>query len=46
MQPMVSEGSAFPDFSLPDQSGRVWTLKDLRGGKAVLYFYPKDDTAG
>jgi thioredoxin-dependent peroxiredoxin len=46
MQPMISEGSAFPDFSLPDQSGKTWTLEDLKGLKSVIYFYPKDDTTG
>lgn len=35
-----------PDFSLPDQSGNVQTLKSYAGKWLVLYFYPKDDTPG
>ncbi|MEM0383928.1 MAG: peroxiredoxin [Candidatus Caldarchaeum sp.] len=41
-------GDKAPDFSAPDQDGRVRSLRDLlHGYKAlVLYFYPKDDTPG
>lgn len=39
-------GDKAPDFSLPDQEGRMVSLKDLRGKQVVLYFYPKDDTPG
>lgn len=35
-----------PDFSLPDDTGAVHTLKDFAGKWVVLYFYPKDDTPG
>lgn len=35
-----------PDFSLPDQTGKVHTLKQYRGKWVLLYFYPKDDTPG
>jgi peroxiredoxin Q/BCP len=34
------------DFSLPDQNGVVHTLAQYRGKWVILYFYPKDDTAG
>jgi peroxiredoxin Q/BCP len=37
-------GSVAPDFSLPDESGRVVHLADLRGRNVVLVFYPGDDT--
>lgn len=37
---------AAPDFELPDISGKTHTLKDYAGKWVVLYFYPKDDTAG
>lgn len=43
---MIDAGDKFPDFSLPDQDGKTVTLADLKGKKAVLYFYPKDDTPG
>ena len=39
-------GSAAPDFTLPSQDGSVVSLKDYRGKWVVLYFYPKDQTAG
>jgi peroxiredoxin Q/BCP len=34
-----------PDFDLPGLKGPV-SLKELKGKKVVLYFYPKDDTSG
>jgi peroxiredoxin Q/BCP len=37
-------GSQAPDFSLPDESGRVIHLAGLRGRNVVLVFYPGDDT--
>ena len=43
---MIEIGDAFPTFSLPDQSGNVVTSDSLKGGRAVIYFYPKDDTSG
>ena len=39
-------GSKAPPFSLPATDGRTVTLEGLKGHKAVLYFYPKDDTSG
>ena len=44
--PMPTEGAPAPDFTLPDQNGNPVKLADFRGRKAVLYFYPKDDTPG
>ncbi|HEY1835923.1 MAG TPA: peroxiredoxin [Candidatus Saccharimonadales bacterium] len=35
-----------PNFSLPDQNGKVRSLQDYAGKWLVLYFYPKDDTPG
>ena len=43
---MPSEGDPAPDFALPSDDGRTIALKDLRGKKVVLYFYPNDDTPG
>jgi thioredoxin-dependent peroxiredoxin len=37
-------GAAAPDFSLPDGSGKVSTLSELRGRNVLLVFYPGDDT--
>jgi peroxiredoxin Q/BCP len=42
----LEQGSAAPDFELADASGKTWRLRDLRGKKVVLYFYPADDTPG
>ena len=42
----LKEGAKAPDFAVPDAEGNVVRLKDLRGKKVVLYFYPKDDTPG
>ena len=39
-------GGAAPDFDLPDQDGKRYTLFDYRGKWLALYFYPKDDTPG
>jgi peroxiredoxin Q/BCP len=40
------EGSVAPNFAAKDANGETVRLKDLRGQKVVLYFYPKDDTPG
>jgi peroxiredoxin Q/BCP len=46
-QTKVEVGALAPDFTLPDQAGNQVSLKDFRGQKAVvLYFYPKDNSAG
>ena len=42
----LKEGDKAPDFAVTDQAGNTVRLKDLRGKKVVLYFYPKDDTPG
>ncbi|HEY9778061.1 MAG TPA: peroxiredoxin [Planktothrix sp.] len=40
----VKVGDKAPDFSLPDQDGKMHSLKEFAGKKTVvLYFYPKDD---
>ena len=38
------EGSAAPDFTLPDSDGESWRLADNRGKVVVLLFYPGDET--
>lgn len=42
----VTVGTKAPDFSLPDQTEKMVSLKNLKGKQVVLYFYPKDDTPG
>jgi peroxiredoxin Q/BCP len=42
---MLQPGDKAPDFDLPTDTGRV-SLAALKGKNVVLYFYPKDDTAG
>ncbi|HIQ31230.1 MAG TPA: thioredoxin-dependent thiol peroxidase [Aquifex aeolicus] len=47
---MLKEGDRAPDFCLRgiDEKGeeREFSLKDFRGEKLILYFYPKDNTPG
>jgi peroxiredoxin Q/BCP len=39
-------GDPAPDFSAATTDGRRVSLKDYRGKKLVMYFYPRDDTPG
>jgi peroxiredoxin Q/BCP len=40
-------GDAIPNFSLYDQNGKLFQVKDYIGKSVlVIYFYPKDDTPG
>jgi peroxiredoxin Q/BCP len=43
---MLQVGDKAPDFSGTDDSGKTISLKDFKGKKFVLYFYPKDNTSG
>lgn len=43
---MLEVGTKAPDFTLEDQNGEIHTLSDYFGKKVILYFYPKDQTAG
>ena len=43
---MLQTGIKAPDFNLPDQNGKMHSLKDYKGKKVILYFYPKDNTSG
>ncbi len=43
---MLPIGSPAPDFEVPDHLGRMVRLADLRGRRAVLWFYPKASTPG
>jgi thioredoxin-dependent peroxiredoxin len=39
-------GAKAPAFTLPGDGGTTVALKDFKGRKLVLYFYPKADTPG
>ena len=39
-------GQQAPDLTLTDDAGNAVSLRELRGSRVVLYFYPKDDTPG
>jgi peroxiredoxin Q/BCP len=39
-------GDVAPDFDLVSDQGTRVKLSDQRGKRVVLFFYPKDDTAG
>ncbi len=43
---MAELGKKAPAFTMPTDGGGKVSLKDLKGQKVVLYFYPKDDTPG
>ena len=43
---MIAEGDKVPQLTLLDHGGVRFDLSSLQGKKAVLYFYPEDDTPG
>lgn len=43
---MLQAGDTAPDFSLLDDEGTTRTLREFRGKRVVLFFYPKADTPG
>jgi len=42
----LHEGDSAPAFTLESDTGEKVSLKDFKGKKVVLYFYPKDMTPG
>src|SRR5262249_10865668 len=42
----LAEGAKAPAFDLPRDGGSRVSLKDFKGKKLVIYFYPKADTPG
>ncbi|HET8656659.1 MAG TPA: thioredoxin-dependent thiol peroxidase [Longimicrobiaceae bacterium] len=42
----LKENDLAPDFELPADDGSTVRLSDLRGGRVILYFYPRADTPG
>jgi peroxiredoxin Q/BCP len=43
---MLKPGQPAPDFTLTTHEGKAVSLKDFRGQKLLLWFYPKADTPG
>ena len=42
----LKAGDAAPEFSAKDQDGNLHELKDYKGKKLVVFFYPKASTPG
>jgi peroxiredoxin Q/BCP len=42
----LSPGDPAPDFTLPDADGKDVSLRDFKGRKVVVYFYPAAMTPG
>jgi peroxiredoxin Q/BCP len=42
----LKEGDKAPGFTSKNENGLEVSLKDFKGKKLVLYFYPKDNTPG
>jgi thioredoxin-dependent peroxiredoxin len=40
----LQKGDKAPDFSAVDQDGKLHSLKDYKGKKLVVFFYPKANT--
>ena len=43
---MLQVGDKAPDFTLPDANNNSVALKDYKGKKIVLWFFPKANTPG
>ena len=43
---MLKPGDPAPDIDTKDHTGKPVKLRDLRGKKVVLWFFPKADTPG
>jgi thioredoxin-dependent peroxiredoxin len=43
---VLQPGDRAPDFTLPRDGGDSLSLRDFKGRKLVLYFYPKANTPG
>ncbi|NWK83881.1 peroxiredoxin [Staphylococcus sp. GSSP0090] len=41
---MLKKGDQFPSFELENQNGELITNETIKGKKAILYFYPRDNT--
>lgn len=45
-QIVLKPGDKAPDFLSKDQDGKSVSLKQFKGKKVVLYFYPRDNSSG
>jgi peroxiredoxin Q/BCP len=43
---MLQVGQPAPDVRVVTHEGKTVSLKDFRGSKVLLWFYPKADTPG
>jgi peroxiredoxin Q/BCP len=43
---MLKVGDAAPDITVRTDAGEEFRLKNLKGRRVVLYFYPRADTPG
>ena len=43
---MLSIGSNAPEFHLSDQNGNTVNIKDFKGQKVLLWFYPRASSPG
>ena len=43
---MLKPGDSAPDFDLESDTGETFTLASFGGKRAVIFFYPKDNTSG
>jgi peroxiredoxin Q/BCP len=43
---MLRKGDRAPDIRLPSKGGNYVSLSDFAGKNVILYFYPRDNTAG
>ncbi|MCA9663657.1 MAG: redoxin domain-containing protein, partial [Myxococcales bacterium] len=39
-------GAKAPNFKLEADDGETYALRDLKGERFILYFYPRDSTPG
>lgn len=42
----LPEGTPAPDFDLADESGNRHSLRQYRGKKVILWFFPRASTPG
>ncbi len=43
---MLEAGAKAPDFSLPAQDGKTYSLADFADDTLIMFFYIKDGTPG